>query len=97
MALPIVNPSPSARFRSNPSWINQHRELIVSDPFIRACDYALLEYQGVLFRQQDNGNAAMANGFKLQGAMELIQVLRLLSETPRQQAPKAPDQLDHSV
>jgi hypothetical protein len=97
MAVPIVNPSPAQRYRSNPTWVNQHRELIVSDPFMRAVDYGLLEYASLLAKQNENGNSAMAGGFKLQGAMELVQTLRHLSEFPRTVAPITPDQLDHRI
>jgi hypothetical protein len=95
--VPIVNPSPAQRFRSNPTYVNQHRELIVSDPFQRAVDFGLLEYQSLLVKQNENANTALAAGFKLQGALELIQTLRMLSEVPRQPTPVKPDQLDHSV
>jgi hypothetical protein len=95
--VPIVNPSPGQTFRSNPTWINQHRELIVSDAFLRATDYGFREYASLLAKANDSGNAAMAMGFKIQGALEFLKELRKISETPRETAPVKPDQLDHTV
>ena len=91
------NPTPKARFLENPSWVSKHRELIVSDAFLKATDYGMSQYQVLLSTQVNDGNTAMAAGYKLQGALEFLETLRQLSEPPKLMGLVVRDQLDHTV
>ena len=94
---PQSNPTPKSRFLANSTYINQHRDLITSDAFIRATDVGLNHYQVLLANQVTDGNTAMAAGFKLQGALEYVQTMRLLSEIPKAPTLAKPETLDHTV
>ena len=79
-----LNPSPKARFQQAPDNISKHRALVDSKEFQRACDFALLQYQAELSQRIVDGTNAAANYFRMLGAQEFIQTMRLLSEsTPR--------------
>lgn len=80
MAQPNVNPSPKARFQSVAQNITAHRAMLERDSFDKATDAAMLQYSADLATQNRDGNCAMAMGFKLQGAMEFLQTLKLLAE-----------------
>ncbi len=56
--------------------------MIASREFERAADFAMLEYQGHLSTNCATQWDAMANGLKIQGALELLHTLRLLGEQP---------------
>ena len=78
---PNVNPTPKARFQSAPQNITAHHAMIERDSFDKAADAALLQYCADMAQQTRDGNSAMAMGFKLQGALEYLQTLKLLEET----------------
>lgn len=79
---PVKNPSPREQFRAAVDNISKHRNLIDSPEFGRAVQFSMLEYQAMLSTQTKDGNSAMAVGYKLQGALELMAVMRNLAETP---------------
>ena len=77
---PNTNPTPRARFQSGTNNIRDHRALLESPAFERACDFALLEYQRALADQSRDGNSAMAVGFRAMGAIEFLGILKTLGE-----------------
>lgn len=80
---PPFNPnrSPKQRFRENVKWVGEHRVMVDSDAFARACDMALLQYQINVTSNITDGQGAGAAGLKLQGAIEFLNTLRNLSES----------------
>ncbi len=94
---PIKNPTPRERFRESGDNISKNRNLVDSPEFQRCIDFSLLEYQVLLSRQITDGNSSMANGFKLQGALEIVNVMRNLAETAPAVQKVVNQQLDHNV
>lgn len=93
-----LNPSPKFRFRESNQNISDHRALVETRTFQRACDYALMEYQAQLAIQaSENPQLAGAVGLKLAGANEFLMTLRLLSEMPRIVSKPVIQNLDHKV
>lgn len=90
------NASPKARFISNPRAISEHRQMVDSAAFSVGCDSALLQYQVLLSEQTKDGNTAMANGFKMQGATEVIAILKTISESSPIAPRRTTENLDHS-
>jgi hypothetical protein len=43
----------------------------------------MLEYMSQLAQRANDGNTAAAMGLKLQGALEFLQTMKMLGETPR--------------
>lgn len=93
----LSNPSPKVRFAStNPAHVlGKHREMVDSDAFQRAVDFATLQYQAMLSEQIRDGNTAATAGFKMQGVIEFMGVLRNLSETPTRSNRPTDDNLKH--
>ena len=83
MAL-IHNISPKQRFIDNEQNIHAHRELIARADLQQSLDFATLQYAGALASTVRDGNTALAAGFKLAGAYEFQQELRMLAEAPTQ-------------
>lgn len=75
------NISPRTRFQQSGVRLSAHRDMITSDAFRLAADAALLQYAADIGQQTKDGNAAMASGFRMLGAQELIQVMRQLGDT----------------
>lgn len=75
------NISPKQRFQRSGVRLSQHRDMVASDPFIMGCETALLEYQAKITSQITDGNTAMAAGFRLMGAQELVNTIRALADT----------------
>ena len=48
----------------------------------RAADFGLLQYVASVATRVTDGNSAMAAGFKICGAVEILQTMRMLSENP---------------
>lgn len=78
---PPVNPSPKQRFLQSKSLVSAHRSILDRPEFEVVCDYAMLHYQYLLSGKTVDAITASAAGFKLQGALEFLAVLRNLSET----------------
>jgi hypothetical protein len=94
MTPPTVNPSPKARFMAVASNLREHRAMIEKPEFDRAIDAAQLEYQKLLAGQAVDGNTAMSAGFRAQGAIEFIGILKTLAESVQMPAPRRdPDNL----
>lgn len=83
---PLLNPSPKQRFQQQGSFVSTHREMVDSAAYNRATEFGLQQYAIMLGQSVGDGNSAMAVGFKLQGAVEILLTMRNLSETPT--APK---------
>ena len=85
MAEPLnVNPTPRHKFSQEHEALSQHRELMQNVWLNRAIEIALLQMQ----RQQGgvadrDVTAAATNHFKVQGALEFLEIFRNLSHTPR--------------
>lgn len=81
MIPPNVVPSPKQRFQESQQNVSHHRELIQRNEFQRACDFAMMQYQGELAANStDNFNVCAAAHLKITGALEFIRVFRLLGE-----------------
>jgi hypothetical protein len=94
---PIKNPTPRDQFREKADNISLHRTLVDSPQFERGVHFTMLEYQRMLSTQVKDGNSAAAAGYKLQGAIEIMGVLRMLAE-PAPSMPKLASQsLDHNA
>lgn len=94
---PVINPTPKTRFQESGQNIGSHRDMVDSQVFQRAIDFAVMEYTRQLATNtaQDSQRAAV-NGFKQAGAMEFIDVLRNLSESPAPMPPPTQiPQLNH--
>lgn len=80
----IKNPTPKDRFQSSDVRISDHRKMVASEQFERACDFAMLEY-GMRLRaglDEDSPQSIMNAGLKAAGAQEFLLILRNLSEKP---------------
>ena len=95
-ANPVSNPNPKQRFLEVGQWVNEHRQLIDSGPFIRAADYAVMYYSHIIAATQSKDpNMAGICGTKLAGALEFLEVLRNLSEKPTPQIVTPIPSLNH--
>ncbi len=96
--LPNLNPSPKTRFRASGLNISEHRTLVESNAFQRACDFALLEYQAqIALTLSENPNLATVGGLKITGAQEFVMILRTISEMPRIVSRQPVQNLDHKI
>jgi hypothetical protein len=87
---PVINPSPRTRFQQDVLSVTKHRAMLEMPSFTAATDAAMLQYQAELAARCNDGNSAAAMGFKLLGAHEYLQTLKLLAESPRP-APAVPN------
>lgn len=94
---PVKNPTPRNQFRESADNISKHRKLVDSPEFVRAVHFALLEYQAMMASQTKDGNSAVACGFRNQGAIEFVGVLRTLAESESPFPPIVDRNLNHSV
>lgn len=78
--IPIKNPSFREQFRETANHITAHRDLVDSPAYTRAVHFGLLEFQSFLSGQVRDGNSSVAVGYKLQGAFELLSIMRNLAE-----------------
>lgn len=99
MSQVVTNPLPKTRFQETDKNVTKHRDLIGSDNFQRAIDFALLQYQAQVALEPLNGNfnAAAAAHFRQLGALEFVQTLRLLAESPTPRSVSNTDNLDHKL
>lgn len=79
---PLANPSPRHRFQESANNVSLHRKMVDSHEFQRATDFAMLEYSASLSTQTVDFQGGAANHFKLRGALEFLQTLRVLAEAP---------------
>lgn len=75
------NITPKQRFQRSGLKLSNHRDLVASESFIIGAETALLEYQAKITSQITDGNTAMAAGFRLMGAQELVNCIRNLADT----------------
>jgi hypothetical protein len=78
-----LNPSPKTRFMESGLNISNHKKLVDSPEFQVGADYAMLQYQVKVTSQITNPDSAVAAGLKMLGALEFLETLKLLSESPR--------------
>jgi len=98
MSTPITNPSPKRRFMASAQNVTSHRDMIATREFERGSDFAMLQYQWTVNAGMTDTQSALAAAYKLQGANEFLQTMKLLGETPRMPAPVIDQQnLDHKV
>ncbi|OLE10693.1 MAG: hypothetical protein AUG89_11560 [Acidobacteria bacterium 13_1_20CM_4_56_7] len=77
-------------------WCQKHRALMQSEDFQRSLDYALLEYQRQLAQTAvTNTLEPTACHFKIVGALEFMQTLRNLAESPMRPEVVRDGNLDH--
>lgn len=76
----LTNPSPKERFQASVDNIGPHRDMVVSDPFTRAMDFGLMQYANEIQGQAYGSEGAAAVGYKLQGAVEFIGIVKQLAE-----------------
>ena len=89
------NQSPKQRLLSVSQWVGEHRQMVDSPAFTRACDLAMLQYQHQATKQIGDLNTASAAGLKMQGAIEFIAILKNLSETAPPPTQRPDDNLQH--
>jgi hypothetical protein len=85
----VVNPTPRQKFQTIPSTVSAHRELMQNPQLNFSIDMALMEMQRRQANVADKDvTGAATNHFKIQGALEFVEILRHLGETatlpPRQ-------------
>lgn len=78
---PPKNPSPKQRFLLNTRLVKDYVGILDNDAFHQTIDFALLEYQSAVSRQAVDAITASAAGFKMQGALEFLQILKSLPDT----------------
>ena len=78
---PAKNPTPKQRFLQNTRLVKDYVGLIDTDSFHFAVDLAMLEYQRALARKTTDALSASASGFKMQGALEFLEILKTLPDT----------------
>jgi hypothetical protein len=96
---PVKNPTPKTRFQKlAPAILNRHREMVSSDQFDMTSDFALLELTKELVGVRDgNQYTAIASFHRIQGAYEILGIMKTLAEpTPLLSSLPQP-QLDHRV
>lgn len=76
-------------------WIGEHRQMVDSPAFTRACDMAMLQLQQNVTGTITNGDGAGAAGLRMQGAIEFLSILRNLSETTTPLPRRPDDNLAH--
>lgn len=82
-AVNIINHSPKQRFMTDTKSVSAHRDLVSTTAFEAGSHFAMLEYMSQLAQRANDGNTAAAMGLKLQGALEFLQTMKMLGETPR--------------
>lgn len=86
------------RFRASDTRISNHRKMVESPSFEQSSDAALIQYMAILSQGVRDANTALAAGFRLNGAFELMHTLKNISEAPIVPlAERAPDNLNHQV
>lgn len=96
---PVKNPTPKARFQKlAPVLIGRHRDMVSSDQFDMSADFALLEMAKQLVSIPDgNQYTAIASFHRIQGAFELLGIMKTLAEPAAFPTPMPAPQLDHKV
>ena len=89
------NKTPKQRFTEMSQWIGEHRQMVDSVAFSRACDFAMLQFQQAVTASITNGEGAGAAGLKMQGAQQFLEILRNLSETTTPSVRRPDDNLQH--
>jgi hypothetical protein len=89
------NKSPKQRFIDMGLWVTDHRVMVDSQAFTRACDFAMLQFQRVVTANVVDGNGAGAAGLRIQGAQQFLEIMRNLSETPQIPTTRNDDNLKH--
>lgn len=77
------------------TFLKAHHDLVDSESFGRGIDFALLQYQSQLNSRTVDAITASAAGFKLQGVLEFIAVLRNLADKPIESVRRPDDNLTH--
>jgi len=86
------------RFRESGQNISDHRAMVATRAFQRACDFAQLEYQAQLAtRLMENPGEAAFAGLKMTGAVEFLLTMRALSEAPMPPRRVPTPNLDHTA
>ena len=95
--LPPFNPnkSPKQRFTEISQWVGEHRQMVDSLAFTRACDMAMLQFQQTVTSSINDANGAGAAGLKMQGAQQFLTILRTISETSTPSSARPDDNLKH--
>lgn len=95
---PNLNPAPKFRFQESADNITKHRSMVEDRTFQRAIDFALMQYQLQVAREVlDNPQLASVAGYKNAGAVEFVNVLKNLSETPQLIRQDQPVNLNHNI
>lgn len=97
-AAPPYNPnkSPKQRFTEMSQWVGEHRQMVDSVAFIRACDFSMMQYQQQVTGAVVDGTSAASAGLRLQGAIEFLNLLRNLSESPPAPPKRTNDNLNYA-
>lgn len=76
------NFTPKARFQESSQNVSKHKDLITDPTFVRAIDFAKLQYQVDLAARTTDMNTAARAGTCIMAVEEFLGVLRNLAETP---------------
>lgn len=79
---PPANPSPKQRVLSSPTTVSEIKKLLDNPAFEIASDMAMLEYQRACTRGSMDNVTAMGAGFKLQGSLEFLNLLKTIADNP---------------
>lgn len=96
----MTNLSPKSRFQLSNEHVTQHRNLVDSESFERACDVAIQQYSSALCSVPLTQEEAVMGsiGLKLRGAHEFLTILRNLAEKPKEPSPIVRlDNLNHKA
>lgn len=89
------NKTPKQRFTEMSQWVGEHRTMVDSVAFTRACDFAMLQFQKSVTASITSGEGAGAAGLKMQGAQQFLDILKTLSETSAPTSVRPDDNLKH--
>lgn len=93
----VLNPSPKARFMQSGDNVSKHRKMVDSGEFQRAVDAGFLQFASFHASSITDSQSAMAAGFRIQGAFDVLQTIRMLSESPNVAKPLPSENLNHNV
>lgn len=84
---PTISKTPSERFKLNKELVDGYLGIISSPIYQQSVDFGLLEFVNDLADTVKDGNSAAAAGFKLAGAIAVLNSIRDLSRIPEIKKP----------
>lgn len=87
--------TPVQRFQTSPDNLSKHRKLVDSPEFQRALDFAMLDWSMEIAATVSDANSALRAGFALAGAVQFMDRLKTLAETPKPPSPPVQHGINH--